>query len=164
MKARANTIQAKPHVVAPRQRAAKMRRYLAGRNPIRGPVSPELGAAIEQKTEWFRLTKRSQQTAFIKRLCRKIADAFQPDKIILFGSRAYGKPSLDSDIDLLVIMPYEGSSRAQAARISRHLDMLVSLDLLVRTAEEVRERLEMEDDFMQEIIETGKVMYEANHS
>jgi uncharacterized protein len=127
-------------------------------------VAPELGAAIERKTEWCRLTSRSQQTAFIKRLCRRIAEAFQPDKIILFGSRAYGKPRLDSDIDLLVVMPYEGSSRAQAARISRHLDILVSLDLLVRTADEVRERIGMEDDFMREIIERGKVMYEANHA
>ena len=96
--------------------------------------------------------------------CRQIADAFKPDKIILFGSRADGKPRLNSDVDLLVIMPYEGSSREQASKIRRHLDKLVSMDLLVRTADEVRERIAIEDDFIQQIIEHGKVMYEANHS
>ena len=163
MKAKAKTTQVKPHAVAPRRRAAKARRYLAGRYPILAPVSPELGAEIEQKTEWYRLTKRSQQTAFIKRMCRQIAGAFKPDKIILFGSRAYGKPREDSDIDLLVIMPYAGSHAAQAVKILRHLDVLAPIDLLVRTAKEVRERIEMEDDFIEEIVRRGKVMYEANH-
>ncbi len=96
-------------------------------------------------------------------MCRQIAGAFKPDKIILFGSRAYGKPREDSDIDLLVIMPYAGSHAAQAVKILRHLDVLAPIDLLVRTAKEVRERIEMEDDFIEEIVRRGKVMYEANH-
>ena len=41
----------------------------------------------------------------IRRYARAIADEFQPDKIILFGSYAYGTPNEDSDVDLLVIMP-----------------------------------------------------------
>jgi len=118
---------------------------------------------IARMTEWYRLDKRAQQMAYIKRLCQRIVEAFHPEKIILFGSRAYGKPREDSDIDLLVIMPYEGSSRAQAVRILHHLGVLAPIDLLVRTAEEVRERIEIEDDFTEEIVERGKVMYEADH-
>lgn len=128
------------------------------------PVDPEWAAEFLKKSEWFHLDTRAKKMAFIKRLCRKIVEGFQPDKIILFGSRAYGKPRADSDIDLLIIMPYEGSSRAKAAEIHQYLDVLASLDLLVRTAEEVRERIAMEDDFMQEIVERGKVMYEADHT
>ncbi len=115
-------------------------------------------------TEWYRLDKRAQQMAYIKRLCKRIVEAFHPDKIILFGSRAYGKPREDSDIDLLVIMPYKGSHAAQAVRILHHLGVLAPIDLLVRTADEVRKRIEIEDDFIQEIVERGKVMYEANHT
>ncbi len=123
-----------------------------------------LSEEIAEKTEWYRLDKRSQQMAYIKRLCRRIVEAFHPDKIILFGSRAYGKPREDSDIDLLVVMPYKGSSRAQAVRILRHLGVLAPIDLLVRTKDEIRERIKIEDDFIQEIVERGKVMYEANHT
>jgi len=122
-----------------------------------------LAKQIAHQTEWYRLRKRAQQTTYIKRLVRQIVEAFHPDKIILFGSRAYGKPRKDSDIDLLVIMPYEGSHAAQAVRILHHLGVLAPIDLLVRTAEEVRERIEIEDDFMEEIVERGKVMYEADH-
>jgi len=123
-----------------------------------------LSEDIARMTEWYELDKRSQQLAYIKRLCRRIVEAFHPDKIILFGSRAYGKPREDSDIDLLVIMPYKGDPAMTAARILQHLGVLAPIDMLVRTAEEIRERIEIEDDFMQEIVERGKVMYEANHS
>jgi predicted nucleotidyltransferase len=123
-----------------------------------------LSEEIAEKTEWYRLNKRSQQMAYIKRLCRKIVEAFHPDKIILFGSRAYGKPREDSDIDLLVVMPYKGDPAMTAVKILNHLDVLAPIDLLVRTAKEIRKRIEIEDDFIQEIVERGKVMYEANHS
>jgi predicted nucleotidyltransferase len=116
------------------------------------------------KTEWYRLDKRAQQMAYIKRLCRRIVEAFHPAKIILFGSRAYGKPREDSDIDLLVVMPYDGDHAKAAIRILNHLDVLAPIDLLVRSSEEVRERIRIGDRFMREIVERGKVMYEATHS
>lgn len=131
---------------------------------FKAPVDPERAAEFLKKSEWFRLDTRAKKMAFIKRMCQKIVEGFHPEKIILFGSRAYGTPRADSDIDLLVMMNYEGSHLAQAARIRKHLGMLVSLDLLVRTPEEVQRRIEIEDDFMREIVERGKVMYEANHS
>lgn len=119
---------------------------------------------IAEKTEWYRLDKRGQQMAYIKRLCQRIVEAFHPEKVILFGSRAYGKPREDSDIDLLVIMPYKGDDAMTAVKILNHLDVLAPIDLLVRSPKEVRERIKMEDDFMEEIVERGKVMYEANHA
>jgi predicted nucleotidyltransferase len=128
------------------------------------PVDPEWAAQLRKKSEWFHLDTRAKKMAYIKRLCQKIVEGFEPEKIILFGSRAYGKPRADSDIDLLVVMPYEGSHSAQAIRILTFLDVLVSLDLLVRTPEEIQQRLEMGDQFMKEIITRGKVMYEANHA
>jgi predicted nucleotidyltransferase len=100
----------------------------------------------------------------IAELSERIAREFQPDKIILFGSYAYGYPSADSDIDLLVIMPFEGRQSEQAIRILNRLNMLAPIDLLVRRPEEVEERLAMGDSFMREIIERGRVMYEAHHA
>ena len=128
------------------------------------PVDPEWAAQFRKRSEWFDLDTRAKKMAYIKRLCRKIIEGFQPEKIILFGSRAWGKPRPDSDIDLLVVMPYEGTHSAQAIRILTYLDVLVSLDLLVRTPEEVEQRIEMGDQFMKEILARGKVMYEADHA
>jgi predicted nucleotidyltransferase len=57
----------------------------------------------------------------IRTLCEQIARDFQPDRIIMFGSHAYGEPSPDSDVDLLVVMPFEGSSRQQAVNIRNRI-------------------------------------------
>jgi uncharacterized protein len=86
---------------------------------------------------------------------------------VLFGSHTYGRPHSDSDVDLLVVMPFEGSPFRQAAVILSHVVRTVGvlpMDLLVRTAGQVRERLQMGDSFMREIIERGQVMYEADHA
>jgi predicted nucleotidyltransferase len=99
--------------------------------------------------------------------CRAVAEEFRPDKIVLFGSYAYGQPDADSDIDLLVIMPFEGSPFRQAGIILNYLVGKIGvlpLDLLVRTREQVKERLDINDRFMQEITERGRVMYEADHA
>ena len=100
----------------------------------------------------------------IEELSERIAHEFQPEKIILFGSYAYGHPSNDSDIDLLVIMPFEGGQPEQAIRILTRLKVLAPIDLLVRRPEEVAERLALGDSFMREVIERGRVMYEAPHA
>ncbi len=121
--------------------------------------------AVDSKTEWYRLGDSTEgKRDYIKRLCQQIANAFLPERIILFGSQAYGKPTEDSDIDLLVVMPYEGSHSAQAIKILNRLNMLAPIDLLVRSPEEVRERIEIGDSFLREIVERGKVMYEATHA
>lgn len=100
----------------------------------------------------------------IERLCRQIAREFPVHKIILFGSHAYGKPQWDSDVDLLVIMPFKGRHTSKAIEILNRLNPTTALDLLVRTPQQVEKRLAMDDFFMREIIERGKVMYEADHS
>lgn len=99
----------------------------------------------------------------IKRFCHEIAREFHPEKIILFGSHAYGNPAWDSDVDLLVIMPFKGTPHQQVVAIRSRVDAGVSLDLLVRTPQEVSRRLAMGDSFIREILERGKVLYEADH-
>lgn len=100
----------------------------------------------------------------IQTLTEQIAREFRPERIVLFGSHAYGKPHKFSDVDLLVVMPFEGSPLQQAARIITRLQPQCSLDLIVRTPEQVRERLAMQDGFMQEIFARGTTVYEAQHA
>lgn len=110
---------------------------------------------------------RSQRRKQIQLVCDAIAREFHPEKIILFGSYAYGKPHRDSDVDLLIVMPFEGSPFRQAAVILSHIVSalgVLPMDLLVRTAEQVQERVQMGDQFMREILDRGKVIYEADHA
>lgn len=100
----------------------------------------------------------------IRDLCKQIVDRFDPKKVILFGSYAYGVPRADSDIDLLVIMSFEGGVHDQAVKIRKNLISPMPIDLLVRTPEQLRERVEMEDFFMREIVYEGKTLYEASHA
>ena len=102
--------------------------------------------------------------AYINELCNRIVDRFSPHRVILFGSYAYGVPNLDSDIDLLVVMPFEDSPHAQAVKIRRELESSMPLDILARTPEQIRERLEMKDFFMRKIVEQGRVLYEGDHA
>jgi predicted nucleotidyltransferase len=96
----------------------------------------------------------------IRRFARRIAERFQPDKIILFGSYAYGRPHAESDVDLLVIMPASDVVN-QSIRICLAFERPFSLDLIVRTPRQVARGVKEGDWFLREITEKGKVLYEA---
>ena len=102
--------------------------------------------------------------AKIKDLCRQIVENFKPQKVILFGSHAYGKPKEDSDIDLLVVMPFECRSVEQAIKIRQRIYPKMPLDLLARTPAQIKERLDMGDFFIKDIIERGKILYESENA
>jgi predicted nucleotidyltransferase len=95
----------------------------------------------------------------IRRFSRDVAERFQPDKIILFGSHAYGTPHDDSDVDILVIMPAR-NELDQAVRISRETDAGFPLDLVVFKPKNVAWRLEEGDLFLREVMTKGRVLYE----
>src|SRR5476651_1698278 len=96
----------------------------------------------------------------IRRFARRIAERFQPHKIILFGSYAYGKPHNESDVDLLVIMRTKNAID-QSIRISLAFEEPFSLDLIVRTPWQIERGLKDDNWFLREVIEKGKVLYEA---
>src|SRR5436189_5646340 len=87
----------------------------------------------------------------IRRFARQVAERFQPDKIILFGSYAYGTPHADSDVDILVIMPARNQID-QAVRIDQEIDAPFPLDLIVRTPKNLAWRLKEGDWFLREIV------------
>jgi len=99
----------------------------------------------------------------IRAFARRIAEEFKPRRIILFGSYAYGKPTRDSDVDLMVVMPHQGDYVRKAIEIRLRIDAPFPLDLLVRSGRELRERYRLEDWFIREIVDKGKVLYEAPH-
>ncbi len=100
--------------------------------------------------------------AAIRKYAHQVAERFKPEKIILFGSFAYGEPNEHSDVDLLVVMPCPNES-TQAVRIRVALKAPFAMDLIVRTPDRLRERIELEDWFLREITEKGIVLYEQAH-
>jgi predicted nucleotidyltransferase len=98
----------------------------------------------------------------IEQFGRQIGRQFGAEKVILFGSYARGEVTEDSDVDLLVIGLFKGRSVDKSVEIRLKLRPSFPVDLLVRTPEKVRQRLEMGDSFLREILEEGKVLYEAD--
>ena len=57
-----------------------------------------------------RITKRTTPQALIRRMVQRIVDKFHPEQVILFGSHARGAAGPDSDVDLLIVMDFEGTA------------------------------------------------------
>ena len=98
----------------------------------------------------------------IEEFGRRIGEEFGTQRVILFGSYAKGSAGPDSDVDILVIGDFEGRSVDKSVEIRMKLQPSFPMDLLVGTPEKVRERVEMGDTFMREILDEGVVLYEAN--
>jgi uncharacterized protein len=99
----------------------------------------------------------------IKEFGRRIGQEFGAEKVILFGSYAQGTATRDSDVDLLIVAPFEGKSVNKSVQIRLKLRPSFPVDLLVRTPEKIRQRLQIDDQFIKDILEEGRVLYEADN-
>jgi len=118
----------------------------------------------------FRLATKMNPTGFppvaktLPQAVKRIASTLKPEKIILFGSYAYGNPTHDSDVDLLVIIETNGNYKEKVREISMLLyQRQFPVDILVKTPKEVEEALRGGVDngfFIREIVKKGKVLYE----
>jgi uncharacterized protein len=95
----------------------------------------------------------------IQAMAQTIADNFHPEAIYLFGSYAYGKPTEDSDLDFLVVMPIVDHPVRYAANIRKHLPKSTPVDIIVRGPEEVDRRIKEQDGFISMIVEEGKLLW-----
>jgi predicted nucleotidyltransferase len=94
---------------------------------------------------------------------QKLVQELNPEKIVLFGSYAYGNPNPDSDVDLLVIMKTKASPKDRSWAVSRLLlPRPFPVDILVKTPREVKQGLETGDFFLKEVLTRGKVLYDRS--
>lgn len=145
---------------------------------IRDRVSAEIeGMTLEEELAW--LASQELKDPFLKRLRdraarqadaaddaahrRRIAEQFDPERIILFGSRASGRARGDSEVHLLVVMRCRESGARKAAEILNRVAPEFAVDLIVRTPQELRRRLAQEDRFLADIVRRGKVLFETAH-
>ena len=108
------------------------------------------------------MTSRGAVQQKIEQIVQRIIDQYRPEKVILFGSYAYGTPDTGSDLDLLIVK--ETDERPIDRRvIVRQIAYTPRRDLpfspLVVTPQELKQRLELGDPFYHEIVNRGKVLY-----
>ena len=101
----------------------------------------------------------------IRAIAKYIAERYDPEQIILFGSHAYGKPSAWSDVDLLVVMDTpKGKEFEKSLEIRKTIpELTFGLDLVVRSRKVIERRKKLGDWFLVDITEKGKVLYERSN-
>ena len=101
----------------------------------------------------------------IRAIAKHIAENFDPEEIILFGSHAYGKPTAWSDVDILVVMDTQkGAEFEKSLEIRRSLPSLTfGLDVVVRSRKAIERRKKLGDWFLVDVTEKGKVLYERSN-
>ena len=106
------------------------------------------------------IKRRHVSSQSLRFLTQKIVKAIAPEQVILFGSHAYGKPTPDSDVDLLIIWKTQKSYPSRYRAIS---DLLrprpFPLDIIVKTPREIAVARKRVDPFLNELLEKGKILY-----
>jgi uncharacterized protein len=95
----------------------------------------------------------------IRAYCRVVARELRPRRIILFGSYATGAATTDSDVDLVVVMPFRGSSTDKVVEIRGRVEAPFPLDLLAWQPAQAGKR----NSFTRGVLSEGKVMYEDRY-
>jgi len=98
----------------------------------------------------------------VEALSRQISREFDPERIILFGSHARGTADEDSDVDLLVILTFEGKPFRKSLEILNRLDPPFPVDLLARRPDDTARRYEEYDPLIRDALDHGIVLYERN--
>lgn len=95
----------------------------------------------------------------IKEIAATVGKNFQPNKIILFGSYAWGNPNPDSDVDLFIIKETD-NTRETARQISRSIfPRPFPIDFIVYTPSQTEKRKKGGDFFIKKILEKGQTLY-----
>src|SRR5437763_2686789 len=101
------------------------------------------------------------EVADILKFVDAVAAKFKPQRIVLFGSYAYGTPTEDSDVDILVVMNHRGQNHEQSIRVRQAIDWTFPMDLLVHKQRDIERRIGWHDCFLREITQKGHGLYDA---
>ncbi len=114
----------------------------------------------------MRLTKVKQvDDNLLQEVVRRIVQSVNPQKIILFGSYAYGKPHKGSDLDILVVMDSNLPRYKRSVPIYRVLaDLLIPMDILVYTPQEIEAWKDVPQAFITSIVKKGRIIYEKKQN
>lgn len=106
------------------------------------------------------LQKQFQQE--IKKITETLIFSYNPEKIILFGSCAYGKVKEDSDIDMLIIKKSKKKPRERIDEVLNLVDYSLDFEPHILTPEELKRELSLGEFFIREAVQKGQVLYEKS--
>ena len=122
---------------------------------IRKPISNRIKTRNSAEASASPVTPR-----LLREVTQKVIQAFRPKNIILFGSYAYGKPTSDSDLDLLIVMESRDRPAERIRKVSDLFDPRpLPMDFIVLTPREMKHRLSGFDPFLEEVLEKGQMLY-----
>jgi len=134
--------------------------YPAG-SEEKGAVDAMLVQVAPRQAKGIRSMTHTEIQRILQETARRIAERFDPEEIILFGSCAKGEATDNSDLDLLIVMGFEGSRREKANEIDLALaDRTVPMDLIVVTPEQFEQQKNMHGTIVGEAAREGKVIYD----
>ena len=98
----------------------------------------------------------------IEKIIEIIVDKYEPEKVILFGSYAYGHPHSDSDLDLLIVKNTNLPRHKRAREIRKHLWGLTDIpkDIIIYTQKEIDDWADVKEAFITSVVKKGKILYE----
>jgi predicted nucleotidyltransferase len=99
----------------------------------------------------------------IQALADRIVEQFNPERIILFGSYAIGTAGPDSDVDLLVVLPFEGKNFRKSLEIVNAVNPMFSADILARRPDDTQWRYRHGDPLIKEALDHGRTLYERTN-
>ncbi|HNS19151.1 MAG TPA: nucleotidyltransferase domain-containing protein [Sedimentisphaerales bacterium] len=99
----------------------------------------------------------------IQAVVDRIAETFDPERVVLFGSHARGTAATDSDVDLLVILAFEGKPFWKSLEIASRVNPPFALDLLACRPDDTQRRYVQGDPLIREALDQGRVLYERSH-
>jgi predicted nucleotidyltransferase len=108
-----------------------------------------------------KILKPPVDKSLINTIIKRLVTNLDVIKVVLFGSYVSGKPSKDSDLDLLIIVNTKEKGIKRYAMVSELLEpRKIPMDIIVKTPDEIKKREKMFDPFIRSIFKTGKVLYE----
>jgi uncharacterized protein len=114
-----------------------------------------------QATNPERVESERAGAEILSELTRRLVVGLQPERVILFGSHAWGVPDENSDVDLLVILPESELPATQRAMLAHRClrGVSVPVDVLVKTSDEVERASRVHTSLISEILDQGRVLY-----
>jgi len=109
------------------------------------------------------ISNRKRIDSVISQVVERLVRTYSPERIVLYGSYAYGKPDRNSDIDLLIVKNTHErpiDRRVTVRRLVSDLRKKTPFSPLVVTPDELLHQIAKGDDFLKEITAKGKVLYE----
>ena len=100
----------------------------------------------------------------IQAVVDRIAEAYDPERVVFFGSHARGTATSDSDVDLLVILTFEGKPFWKSLEITNRMNPPFAVDLLARRPDDTQRRYAQGDPLIREALDQGRVLYERRRA